>query len=53
MVKSRAALVLPALRWTQWLFQYAVVYPLAFMAMLVVLVFWCSGRGRIRPARHW
>lgn len=40
MVKSLITLVLSALRWTQWLFQYAVVYPLAFMAMLVVLVFW-------------
>lgn len=40
MVKSLITLVLSALHWTQWLFQYAVVYPLAFMAMLVVLVFW-------------
>ncbi|WP_121554099.1 conjugal transfer protein TraP [Gibbsiella quercinecans] len=40
MVKSLMTLVLSALRWIHWLVQYAVVYPLAMMALLVVLVFW-------------
>ncbi|MBA7848634.1 TraP protein (plasmid) [Klebsiella sp. RHBSTW-00465] len=40
MVKSLITLVLSSLRWFRWLFQYAVVYPLAMMALLVFLVFW-------------
>lgn len=48
MVKSLITLALSALRWTQWLFQYAVVYPLAFMAILVVLVFW---KGAYTPGQ--
>ena len=39
MVKSLITLVLSTLRWTHWLVQYAVVYPLAMMMLLVVLVF--------------
>lgn len=39
MVKSHH-LVLSTLRWTHWLVQYAVVYPLGMMMLLVVVVFW-------------
>ena len=40
MARSILGFILSALRWVHWLIQYAVVYPLAMMAMLVVLVFW-------------
>lgn len=40
MVKSVFTLVLSALRWTHWMFQHAVVYPLAMMMLLVVAAFW-------------
>ena len=40
MARSILGFILSALRWIHWLIQYAVVYPLAMMAMLVVLVFW-------------
>lgn len=40
MVKSLITLVLSTLRWTHWLVQYAVVYPLGMMMLLVVVVFW-------------
>lgn len=48
MVKSLITLVLSALRWTQWLFQYAVVYPLATMMLLIVTVLW---RGQLTPGQ--
>lgn len=48
MVKSRAALVLSALRWFRWLIQHAVVYPLATMMLLIVTVLW---RGHITPGQ--
>ena len=40
MVKPLLSFTLSVLRWINWLIQYAVVYPLAMMAVLVVLVFW-------------
>ena len=40
MVRSVTGFILSSLRWFRWLIQYAVVYPLAMMAMLVVLAFW-------------
>lgn len=42
MVKSLITLVLSTLRWTHWLVQYAVVYPLGMMMLLVVVVFWAG-----------
>ena len=42
MVKSLITLVLSTLRWTHWLGQYAVVYPLGMMMLLVVVVFWAG-----------
>ena len=50
MVKSLITLVLSTLRWTHWLVQYAVVYPLGMMMLLVVVV---SGLGITRPGRCW
>ncbi|MFP8759923.1 conjugal transfer protein TraP [Klebsiella grimontii] len=44
MVKSLVTVMLSVLRWLNWLIQYAVVYPLAMMMLLVVLVFW-KGQG--------
>ncbi|MFG4139354.1 conjugal transfer protein TraP [Klebsiella pneumoniae] len=40
MVKSLITFILSALRWTRWLMQYAVVYPLAMMMLLIVVMFW-------------
>ncbi|EOH1015889.1 MULTISPECIES: conjugal transfer protein TraP [Enterobacteriaceae] len=48
MVKSRTALVLSALRWLRWFFQYAVVYPMATMMLLIVTALWC---GHITPGQ--
>lgn len=48
MVKSRTALVLSALRWLRWFFQYAVVYPMAPMMLLIVTALWC---GHITPGQ--
>ena len=48
MVKSRSALVLSALRWLRWFFQYAVVYPMATMMLLIVTALWC---GHITPGQ--
>lgn len=50
MVKFRTALVLSmsALRWLRWLFQYAVVYPMATMMLLIVAALW---RGHITPGQ--
>lgn len=39
MVKLLLSFTLSVLRWINWLIQYAMVYPLAMMAALVVLVF--------------
>ena len=36
MVKSVLSLILSSLRWINWLIQYAVVYPLAMMMLLIV-----------------
>lgn len=48
MVKSFVTFVLSALRWTHWLIQYAVVYPLVMMMFMVVVVFW---RGHATPGQ--
>lgn len=48
MVKFLTALVLSALRWLRWLFQYAVVYPMATMMLLIITVLW---RGHIAPGQ--
>ncbi len=45
MVKSLITFVLSALR---WLFQYAVVYPMATMMLLIVTALW---RGHITPGQ--
>ncbi|HBY9439650.1 TPA: hypothetical protein MJA07_22300 [Klebsiella pneumoniae] len=39
MVKLLLSFTLSVLRWINWLIHYAMVYPLAMMAALVVLVF--------------
>lgn len=44
MVKPLLSFTLSVLRWVSWLVQYAVVYPLAMMMLLVVVVFW---RGQV------
>ncbi|WP_154927181.1 conjugal transfer protein TraP [Klebsiella michiganensis] len=51
MVKSRTALVLSALRWLRWFFQYAVVYPMATMMLLIVTALWGSvpAEGEMTP----
>ncbi|HHN4442256.1 conjugal transfer protein TraP [Klebsiella michiganensis] len=36
MVKSVLSFILSSLRWINWLIQYAVVYPLAMMMLLIV-----------------
>lgn len=48
MVKSLITCALSALRWINWLMQYAVVLPLAMMMLLVVVVFW---RGQVTPGQ--
>lgn len=48
MVKSVLSLILSSLRWINWLIQYAVVYPLAMMMLLIVAVFWT---GKVTPGQ--
>ncbi|VFS91857.1 conjugal transfer protein TraP [Raoultella planticola] len=47
MVKSVLSFILSSLRWINWLIQYAVVYPLAMMMLLIVAVFW-TGKSHTR-----
>lgn len=48
MGRSLNALIRSVLRWTLWLMQYTVVWPLAMMILLVVVVFW---RGQTTPGQ--
>lgn len=48
MGRSLNTLIRSVLRWTLWLMQYAVVWPLAMMMLLVVVVFW---RGQTTPGQ--
>ncbi|MGS3451998.1 conjugal transfer protein TraP [Klebsiella electrica] len=48
MAKSLLSLILSSLRWINWLIQYAVVYPLAMMMLLIVAVFWT---GKVTPGQ--
>ncbi|HHT0258810.1 TPA: conjugal transfer protein TraP [Raoultella planticola] len=48
MVKSVLSFILSSLRWINWLIQYAVVYPLAMMMLLIVAVFWT---GKVTPGQ--
>lgn len=50
MDKYRVSTLLLVLNWTSWLIRYAVVYPLAMIAMLVILRF---GMGPMTLGQLW